>query len=137
VRGSRAGRSHPWRIGAERIAPAAIDRIRQKLLIRRDYQDVEVLHGNLIAGLDDHSLAAGDSFVVVEPDLILRGSRVAVIVEFANRHHFGERCETALVVPMPMADDEMVDVIQAGLLGGRKNSLRVAVAIGKAGIDQQ
>jgi hypothetical protein len=63
---------------------------------------------------------------------------VAVIVEPAERDQLGERLQAADMVAMPMADHHVVDLLQACLLRGGENALRVPVAVPRiAGVEQQ
>src|SRR5437879_5521994 len=79
-----------FRGGTKRIGPAAVDRLRQNLLIRGDHEDTKSLDRDLISRLDDGALACGGSRVAVQPLLIFLLDGIAVVVEFANGQHFGE-----------------------------------------------
>src|SRR5439155_17634164 len=105
----------------------AIDGLGQELPIGRHDQGLAAaLERNLVPGLDDLALVAGDRLVVVEPAPIHLVDGVAVIVEFADRDHLGERGKAALVVAVEMADENVVDLLQARILRGRKDSFRSA-----------
>ena len=62
---------------------------------------------------------------------------VTVIVEAADRYHLGECRGAADMVAVPMADHEVIDVIESGFLGGRVNPFRIAVAIYVSGVEHQ
>src|SRR5579883_2858716 len=103
----------------------------------RNHQNVGALQGDLVAWLDDRALAAGHGLVVVEPRFIDSLDAVAMIEEPADRDHLRKRRKAALMVAVPMTDDQIVDLLQAGLLRRRVDSFRVPVGVRKSGVEQQ
>jgi hypothetical protein len=60
-----------------------------------------------------------------------------VIEELADRDHLGKRREAAFMVAVPMADHQIIDLLQAGLLGRSIDPFGIAVGVRKSGVEQQ
>src|ERR1051326_8448930 len=60
---------------------------------------------------------------------------VPMVVEVSHRNHFGKRSESSLMVLVPVADHDVVDLFETGCLRGRVNTFGVAVANLKAGVE--
>src|SRR5580704_3944024 len=98
---------------------------------------MKALYGNLVSRLDDGALADGGSLVAIQPLLIFLLDGVAVIVKLADGNHLGERGESAHVVGVKMADEQIVDLFQAGELGCGVDAFGIAIADRPSSIDQK
>src|SRR5262245_6063798 len=114
--------------GAQRIrAATTIDRLRKQITVRRHDIDLNTFQGNLVADFQNRSFRSAYAEVAIAPSLIGRLDEIPAIETGADRNQLGQGWKPALVVGVKVAEDEVVDLLQAGGLRGREDPLCVAI----------
>ena len=87
---------------------------------------VEAGDRDLVAGLDDRVLGVGVELRIdLREEFIGGGRRLQVrpvVDEMPDRDALGELGQAAEMIAVPMRDDQMVDLGEAGILGGRHDA---------------
>src|SRR5438094_2546901 len=99
-----------------------------------DDVDLDALERNGVARVKNRPLAGTDAQIRIAPALIGRLDEIAAVEAAADRHGLRERDETACVVGVIVTENEIVDLLEARLLYGCSDPLRVAAVHFPAGI---
>ena len=105
---------------------------------------IETGDRNLVARFGDRVFGIGVELRVdLRQEFIDRGGRLgvrAVVDEMPDRDALGEFRQAAIMIAVPMGDDQIVDLGQPGIPGGRHDAPGIADRRGRrdvAGVDQQ
>ncbi len=130
--------------GACRIGPAGAAQraVLDGFAVRGDDGDVHAAHRDLVAGLEDGVLSLGvERRVDLGQELVGGFGRLlvrAVVHELADRDALLEFGHAAVMIAVPVRDDQAVDLGEAGILGGGEDAFGVADrAVEVAGVDQE
>ena len=111
---------------AECVGSTAGERLRHQLTIRCDDVNLNALHRNGIAGLENGSLRCAGREVDVSPPLNGGFDEVATIEAAADRHEFREFLKATGVIRMEVTEHEVIDLRQPSLLDDVCDPLAVA-----------
>src|SRR5262249_27357017 len=114
--------------GAQRIWTASAQSVRDQLSVRRNDVDLHALQLNLVPDVDNGPFRPADTFVGVLPTLIRRLAEVATIEAPVNGDQLCERLKPTGMVGVKVTEDEVVDLLEAGLLRHSGDPLGVTVA---------
>src|SRR5215831_10510954 len=125
-------------IRAKRILPTAVNGIRNDRPFGNEDSHLNRPERNSVAGLYDRALVPGDCHIVFQASAIGLFNSIPVVVEISKRDQLRQRIEATLMVRVPMADDDVIDLLQARVLRRRVNSFGIAIAVPrKSCIEQQ
>ena len=130
------------RAGRVRPAGAAQRPVLDRFAVRGDDVDVEPAHRDLVARLEHGVLSLGvERRIDLGEELVGGFGRLlvrTVIHEFADRDALLELGHPAVMIAVPVRDDQAVDLGETGILRGGIDALGIAHrAVGVAGVDQE
>src|SRR5262249_28378148 len=92
---------------------------------------------NYVAWLHDSAAAHRRPSEAIQPLLVLLLDLITSAVEVIDEDHLRKRSQSADMIGVEVANDQVVDFLQAGLLGRGVDSFGVAIADRPSRVDEQ
>ena len=126
---------------AQRIRAAVIDGLGDGLRVRGHHDGVQARDRQFVAGMHGGALAGGQCLIRIPGRSaagILRFDGISVVEIMLDGDHPGERRCAAHMIAVKVRDQQVIDLLDPGLLRGLVDALGVAIAgRGVAGVHQQ